>query len=112
MTLQEAIYSFIALNVAFVMRMILVFLVVMTIQNRLGRNTLLWKLIEWPLKLLAAVFIAADILYNWLLMFILLDPVGHPLETVSERMGRYLKMQQPDQWRYRLVKRILATITK
>ena len=101
-------------NVSFIVRMLLIFSVMMWFYNRVDKDGMLWKIAEWPWKIIAAVFFVADVVYNWYCTVTFLDKPAAWNETVTYRMRRYIKTEKQDtvlsKWRYQFA-RVICIIT-
>lgn len=85
------IEAFIYFNVSFFVRMVIVFTVMVKYYHWVDKESPLWKVTEYPFKLIAGIFLILDVLYNYVMGLYLWDKPAKWDETVTNRMARYLK---------------------
>lgn len=80
---------------AYAIRLVSSFLVGMTFYHRVDKDGMTWKILKYPFYAFAGLFYVMDIVYNYAIAPLFWDMPDRRLETVSERMGRYLLL--PDE---------------
>jgi len=97
---------FLYFNISFFVRMIILFTVMMKYFHWVDQEGMLWKITQYPWKLIAGLFFLADIIYNWYSTLTFLDKPATWDETVSWRMDRYIAKYKDNRpklihkWRY------------
>lgn len=96
---------FLYFNISFFIRMVLVFTVMMKYYHWVDKESMLWKITQYPFKAIAVAFFVVDIIYNWYSTITFLDKPASYDETVSYRMSRYIRDYKDssrliDKWRY------------
>lgn len=102
---------FLYFNISFFVRMVLLFTVMMWYYHWVDKDGMLWKVTEWPWKIIAGLFFVVDIIYNWYSALTFFDKPASYDETLSYRMDRYIKAYKNkdnlsliEKWRYGFAK--------
>ena len=105
LVLLYGIGAYLTFLTAFIIRMLVAFGFLYWINNLVDKEKPLYQKIIKPfLEVGAIVFVVYDVILNWCLTFLLLEGPRWPTETVSERLGHYLKTKDPSSFKYKFAK--------